>query len=134
MAGSAYSILVDVQLDTSSLQKQLSGLGSSINLKANSSGISAASSAVDGLSNSMKNAGLTYQEANMIFDKSVTAIGAMVDQVFEMDSALTEFSKVSDLDSSSLDSYVAKMTELGDTVARTGQSFLGQNVQMVNVH
>lgn len=134
MAGSAYSILVDVQLDTSSLQKQLSGLGSSINLRANSSGISAASSAVDGLSNSMKNAGLTYQEANMIFDKSVTAIGAMVDQVFEMDSALTEFSKVSDLDSSSLDSYVAKMTELGDTVARTGQSFLGQNVQMVNVH
>lgn len=134
MAGSAYSILVDVQLDTSSLQKQLSGLGSSINLKANSSGISAASSAVDGLSNSMKNAGLTYQEANMIFDKSVTAIGAMVDQVFEMDSALTEFAKVSELDSSSLDAYVAKMTELGDTVARTGQSFLGQNVQMVNVH
>lgn len=120
MAGSAYSILVDVQLDTSSLQKQLSGLGSSINLRANSSGISAASSAVDGLSNSMKNAGLTYQEANMIFDKSVTAIGAMVDQVFEMDSALTEFAKVSELDSSSLDSYVAKMTELGDTVARTG--------------
>lgn len=134
MAGSAYSILVDVQLDTSSLQKQLSGLGSSINLSANSSGISAASSAVDGLSSSMKNAGLTYQEANMIFDKSVTAIGAMVDQVFEMDSALTEFKKVSELDSSSLDSYVAKMTELGDTVARTGQSFLGQNVQMVNVH
>lgn len=121
MAGSAYSILVDVELNPKNLQSQLNKLGSKLKLDMNTGGLTNATKSVNSLSDSMKNAGLTYQEANMIFDRSVQAISAMVEEVFVMDKAITEFKKVSDLDSSSLDAYIAKMTELGDTVGRTGQ-------------
>ena len=77
--------------------------------------------------------GLSYQEANAIMSKSIDIISSMVDQVFEMNGALTEFSKVSDLSGASLDAYVSKLQDLGSEVGRTGKpKCLSQNVRMVN--
>lgn len=84
-------------------------------------------------SDAMGKLALEYQEANAIMSKSIDIISSMVDQVFEMNSALTEFSKVSDLSGSSLDSYVSKLQDLGSEVGRTGKpKCLSQNVRIVN--
>ena len=48
----------------------------------------------------------------------------MVNQVKEMDSAITEFKKVSDLSGKSLDNYVQGLAEAGATVARTGSEMV----------
>ena len=64
---------------------------------------------------------LSYQAGNLILDKTIKLITSMVDQVFELDSALTEFKKVSDLSGSSLDNYVSTLSAMGNTVARTGK-------------
>jgi hypothetical protein len=42
-----------------------------------------------------------------------------IDMTFELDSALTDFKKVSDLSGDSLTEYVGKLTELGEETART---------------
>ena len=63
---------------------------------------------------------LTYQAAYSIFSKSVVAIASLVDQVKEMDSAVTEFRKVSDLSGAALDNYISKLTDMGGQVARIG--------------
>ena len=82
---------------------------------------------------SAEDLGLSYQEANAIMSKSIDIISSMVDQVFEMNGALTEFSKISDLSGASLDAYVSKLQDLGSEVGRTGKpKCLSQNVWMVN--
>lgn len=87
----------------------------------------------DSTSESVREMGLSYQEANAIMSKSIDVISSMVGQVFEMNSALTEFSKVSDLSGTSLDSYVSKLQDLGSEVGRTGKpKCLSQNVRIVN--
>ena len=53
--------------------------------------------------------------------KCVDIIEKMTDQVFELDTSLTEFKKVSDLSGSALDSYVDKLSDMGKEVARTGK-------------
>lgn len=63
---------------------------------------------------------LSYQEWNVVLNACIDTIKAFVDQTLEMDSALTDFKKVSDLTGDSLDQYVDKLQDLGSTVARTG--------------
>ena len=65
--------------------------------------------------------GLTYQQANAIMQASIEVIGRMIDSVFELDDALTEFKKVSDLSGASLDAYVDKLAQMGLEVGRTGK-------------
>ena len=48
------------------------------------------------------------------------AIRSMVDQVFELDSALTEFKKVSDLSEEGLQSYTSQLSQAGKQFGRTG--------------
>lgn len=48
-----------------------------------------------------------------------TVIKSVTSSVFELDSALTEYKKVSDLSGSSLDQFTEKASNLGNTVART---------------
>lgn len=53
--------------------------------------------------------------------RGVTAgMGSMVQNVFDLDSALTEFKKVSDLSGESLQKYADNAYEVGRTVAKTG--------------
>lgn len=113
MANTAWSIRVGVDLDTSDIQQQLNNAtqGAKIDLDT--------SSAESGLDNLNSKFDVTYQMANKIYQMSKEAIGAMVEQVYTIDKALTEFKKVSDLRGSGLDAYVKQLGESGQTVART---------------
>ena len=107
-----YSILVEAKIDTENIKNQLNGM----NLKDRTINIdtSQAQKNVEDLS-------LTFNVANEIFRTSIDVIGTVVDRVFELDEALIELQKVSDLQGASLENYTQKMKELGTTVARTGQ-------------
>lgn len=113
MANTAWSIRVGVDLDTSGIQQQLNNAtqGAKIHLDT--------SSAEGSLDNLNSKFDVTYQMANKIYQMSKEAIGAMVEQVYTIDKALTEFKKVSDLRGSGLDEYVKELGESGQIVART---------------
>lgn len=110
-----YSILVDAEFDTRRIQDKLNKAAKGV--KVNVQG----KKEIEGLGKAMEDTSLTFQAANEVFSKSIDVISSMVEQVFEMDSALTEFKKVSDLSGESLDDYVDKLTKAGGLVARTGK-------------
>lgn len=133
MADSNFSILAGIELDTASIKKQLKE--QKINLKVETSGLNEANTGIQKVTDSADAMGLTFQQANLIMQKSLDVINSMVDQVYELNGAITEFKKVSDLSGKSLDNYVAKLTDMGSQVARTGKpKCLALDVQMVNVH
>ena len=112
-----FTILVDAEIQNiSQITKQLQNLG-----KQNTIGLNVDAKGLKEATVNVENMGLTFQEANAIMSTSIDIISSMVDQVFEMNDALTEFQKVSDLAGTSLDSYVDKLTQMGDEVARTGK-------------
>ena len=123
-SSSNFSILAEVELDTSTIQKQLNNLGSKI--KFDSTTLKDAQKSMDDLGNSAEKAGdkvadtaLNFNAANEIFQNTLDIIGSMVDQVYELDSALTEFKKVSDLQGQALQNYQNHLSDLGSTVGRT---------------
>lgn len=127
---SQYSILVDVDFSTSQIQQKLrqAAQNTKINFDVDSSGIDQATKAAENL-------GLTFQEANLIMSKSLDIITSMVDEVYALDSSLTEFKKVSDLSGASLENYTSKLSEIGKTVARTGKpKSQARSDGMVNQH
>ena len=127
---SQYSILVDVDFSTSQIQQKLrqAAQNAKINFDVDSGSIDQAAKAAENL-------GLTFQEANLIMSKSLDIITSMVDEVYALDSSLTEFKKVSDLSGASLDNYTNKLSAIGKTVARTGKpKRQARSVGMVNQH
>ena len=129
-SGANYSILVDVELDTSSIQRSLNEAAkkTSLNLDVKSKGLT-------DLNADMEDTYLTFQAANMIFNKTIDIISAMTSEVYALDTALTEFKKVSDLSGAALDEYVVKLNEMGSAVARTGKPWcLSRGDGMVNQH
>lgn len=112
---SNYSILVDVELDTSNIQKQLDK-----NAKVQLNTTDAIKSLL-GLDNAMEDTSLTFQAANEVFSTTKDILMSMVEQVYELDSAIIEFQKVSDLTGEALDNYVQKLNSMGDSVAKTGK-------------
>lgn len=113
MASSAWAIRVGVDLDTSDIQSQLNKAtqGAKVNIDTNG-----AQGSLDKLNNKFN---ITYQMANKIYQMSKQAIDAMVQQVYTVDKALTEFKKVSDLRGTDLEEYTKGLAESGRTVART---------------
>lgn len=137
MASSNYSILADIELNTASVKTQLATASKSAKLKLDveSSSVKEANTATQNLNESVVSLGVSYQVANQILTTTVNIITSMVSQVMELDSAITDFKKVSDLTGESLDNYVAKLADMGSQVARTGKpKRLSLNVRMVNVH
>ena len=127
---SQYSILVDVDFSTSQIQQKLrqAAQNTKINFDVDSGSIDQAAKAAENL-------GLTFQEANLIMSKSLDIITSMVDEVYALDSSLTEFKKVSDLSGASLDNYTNKLSAIGKTVARTGKpKRQARSDGMVNQH
>ena len=112
---SNYSILVDVELDTSNIQKQLDK-----NAKVQLNTTDAIKSLL-GLDNAMEDTSLTFQAANEVFSTTKDILMSMVKQVYELDSAIIEFQKVSDLTGDALDNYIQKLNSMGDSVAKTGK-------------
>lgn len=136
-----YSILVDVELQTKQIQQELDKISKKLkelDLKVSdkaSKVIQDVANNTDKAKDSANDLSLEWQQAQTIMSKSLEIITAMVDEVYNLDSAMTEFRKVSDLEGAGLESYVSDLTDLGKTVARTGRPLcLSRNVQMVNVH
>lgn len=113
MANTAWAIRVGVDLDTSDIQSQLNKAtkGTKVNLDTNG-----AQGSLDKLNGKFN---ITYQMANKIYQMSKQAIGAMVQEVYTVDKALTEFKKVSDLRGTGLQEYSQELAEAGQGVART---------------
>ena len=98
-----FTILARVRLDTADIQSQLDRLqGRNIGIHADTQDFE-----------------LSISVANAIMNEFIDIARDMVEQVAELDSAITEFRKVSDLSGESLDNYVSELGELGKQVART---------------
>lgn len=128
--GNNFSIFVDVELDTSKIQKQLdqAAKGKKIEITTNAD---KAAKSINDLDSANRKADesavdmmLSYQAANAIFQKSVDIITSMVDQVYELDAAQIEFSKVSNMNSEQLNEYTQMLGEMGNSVARTSSEML----------
>lgn len=107
---SNYSILVDTKLNVASLKQQLASQKLTLNVDDTNA---------KKLVETGREIGLTYQQANVIFHMCVDSLSSMVDEVYELDHALTEFKKVSTLRGSALDTFVSSLSEAGSSVART---------------
>lgn len=83
-------------------------------------GAQEASEQIRGTATAVEESTLSYQEWNVVLNACIDTIKSFAEQTFEMDSALTDFKKVSDLSGDSLNQYVDKLQDLGSTVARTG--------------
>ena len=123
-----YSILAKVVLDLNNIQSQLNNAAKKVTFKVDGKGIRSVTAELDTMSTATQQAskhaedlGLTYQQARLIMDKCVDTISSMVEQVYRLNSAMTEFKKVSDLRGSGLEDYVQSLSEMGKTVARTGK-------------
>ena len=121
-----YSILTDVEFDTSQIQKKLNSAAKKIEgIELDVKG----GEKIDQLSS------LTFQAANEIFSKTIDIISSMVEQAYNLDDALTEFRKVSELSGPALDDYTVKLADMGKQVARTGKpKCQAPNVGMINQH
>ena len=124
MAAEAWKINVGVKLDTSKIQsdlnKALQSKSTTVKVKTDGS-MSKLAGETNRLNQSTQDVINTYQVFSQILNKSVEAIKSMASATIELDSAITEFKKVSDLSGQSLDSYVNNLTKVGQSVARTGK-------------
>ena len=123
-----YSILAKVVLDLNNIQSQLNNAAKKVTFKVDGKGIRSVTAELDTMSTATQQAskhaedlGLTYQQARLIMDKCVDTISSMVEQVYTLNSAMTEFKKVSDLRGNGLEDYVQSLSKMGKTVARTGK-------------
>ena len=122
-----YSIIVDAELDLKKIKEQLKEVSSNgIDLKVH--GAAQGKKEIDDVTKStrqLNEAGqdleLTFNVAHEVFSKFLSVVKDMAGQVYELDAALTEFKKVSDLSGSALDDYVDKLSQLGQAVGRTGK-------------
>ena len=124
MAAEAWKINVGVKLDTSKIQsdlnKALQSKSTTVKVKTDGS-MSKLAGETNRLNQSTQDVINTYQVFSQILNKSVEAIKSMASATIELDSAMTQFKKVSDLSGQSLDSYVNNLTKVGQSVARTGK-------------
>ncbi len=109
--GSNYSIIVDAKLDLESIDDQLKKSRKTIKFDVDS----------QSAKQQLQDLGLTYQQLQLIASKSIETFKILSGQVFELDGAVTEFQKVSDLSGDALDRYVSKLSEAGREVSRTGK-------------
>lgn len=109
-----YSILVGVELQTKQIKEQLNSVSRGAKINIDTSSVRQASQDINNLA-------LDFNAANEVFSKTIRVIGSLANQVLELDTALTEYKKVSDLSGQALDKYVAKLSRVGLTVGRTGK-------------
>lgn len=126
MAKSNYSILLDATLDLDAIEKKLNSKKFTIPLdtsdvKSGKKDIDDAVQSTKNLNDAGQDLELTFNVANEVFNKFTSVIKDMAGQVYELDSALTEFKKVSSLNGQALDEYTAKLSKLGQEVGRTGK-------------
>lgn len=117
MASSAWKIKVGVDLDTSEIDAKLGQYdGKKIKMDVDVGGQKEAKKASD----TIKDAGLSYQQYRLILDKAVDAVKSMTGQTLKLNDAQTEFKKVSDLSGEALNNYTQKLAKMGKQVGRSG--------------
>ena len=128
MAGtnSNYSIILDAVLDLEKIQSKLNSKKYNIEVEANMTGDAAnrlrdTNSATRSLEASTGDLTLTYQQFRQVLDSVIDVAGKMYEQVKTLDTAQTEFKKVSDLSGQALDDYTTKLAKMGQSVGRTGK-------------
>ena len=122
-----YSVVVQAELDLKKIKEQLKEVAiNGVDLKVH--GAAQGKKEIDDVTKStrqLNEAGqdleLTFNVAHEVFSKFLSVVKDMAGQVYELDAALTEFKKVSDLSGSALDDYVDKLSQLGQAVGRTGK-------------
>ena len=67
---------------------------------------------------------LKYQLAYKIIQSTVQAIKSMINEVCELDKALTEFNKVADLSLEQLDCFADRAYEVSEKIGRTGRDMI----------
>lgn len=132
MANTNYNILVGVEFAKGEVQKQLDTLVKKLdkkvpldvsvpNGKEVASTMNNISDATKKASSAAEDLNLTFNVANEMFRTSIDLINSFVGQVRELDDAIVDFRKVSDLSGDSLDAYVQKLSKMGTKVARIGK-------------
>lgn len=123
---SNYSILFDVEFETKQVRAELEKIQKNFKpLKLDVDvDTKEATDGVKRLEQSMGDAQLTFNAANEVFRTTIDVITSMAEQVYELDGALTEFKKVSNLSGQALDDYVVKLQKMGNQVARTGSEMV----------
>ena len=123
-----YSILAKVVLDLNNIQQQLNNAAKKVTFKVDGKGIRTVTAELDTMSGAANKANeaagdveATFNAMNEVFHRSIDVISDMVEQVYTLNGAITEFKKVSNLRGSGLESYVQSLSEIGRTVARTGK-------------
>lgn len=122
-----YSIIVDAELELKKIKEQLKEVASNgVDLKVH--GAAQGKKEIDDVTKSTRQLNetgqdleLTFNVAHEVFSKFLSVVKDMAGKVYELDDALTEFKKVSDLSGSALDDYVDKLSQLGQEVGRTGK-------------
>lgn len=84
-----YSILVDVELQTKNIKSQFNKIAKEQKIPVKVDSKDAVKN-LNELEKAIKEVGITFQESNLIMSRSIDAIVSMVDQVYELDTALTE--------------------------------------------
>ena len=125
-----YGIGLGAYLDTTGIEKQIKDLENKKRnikfttddkvLKDTTKGVNDLDKALKNQDETMQGNLLTFQAANMILSKTIDIMSSMVEQVYELNGAVTEYKKVTDLSGASLDAYVDKLSKMGGEVARTG--------------
>ena len=67
---------------------------------------------------------LTYMSVTQLFNTFMNGVRDMIDQVKELDDALVELQKVTDLEGESLEKFINEAYEAGKTVAKTGTEMI----------
>lgn len=136
-----YNIKVTGTLDTSKIQEALKGVeqkygnvkigtGAASGIKSIGNAAKESKGMLGEFTSQLTNLSSTIPKvaafgvATMAVNSFRDGIADAVQAVFDMDAALTEFRKVSDISGEELDKYVDKATELGTTVARTGKEMI----------
>ena len=107
MSATSWKIKVGVDLDTSDIQKQLDNATKGVSLPLGKKG-------------AVKDVGLEYQQYMMILRTAVRVVTNMAEETIKLDSAQTQFRKVSELSGKALDDYTKKLTQMGKQVGRSG--------------
>ena len=131
-----YKILVKAIVDENGIQKQLDGISNKFKgIRIDSSGITNTNQALQQLNNTASRTPQTFSDilrkitefgsaAQIVYgvQRSIADFAqGVVKSVLDMDTAITEFSKVSDYSGKTLDGYIDKLGELGKSVARTSK-------------
>lgn len=139
-----YQVVFSATIDAKQLQAEANKIAGKTKLNFNAKGMTdfgnaakSSSGMLGEFTSQLTNLGSTIPKV-AAFGVATAAIGAFtgavndaISQVFELDSAITEFRKVSDLSGEALDDYTDKLADLGAEVARTRSEMVQASTEFV---